>query len=473
MPSNAYLDTSLLDKAIKFAVDAHSDSERRGKGFPYIVHPMEAVEIVSTMTSDQELLAAAVLHDTVEDTSVTVEQIKKEFGRKIAEMVHSESDVEIPGREEDTWRARKQIAIDRLRRSSYDAKIVALGDKLSNMRAIARDYRVQGDNLWSLFHAPGGRADHKWHYEGLVCAMSDLAGTDAYEEFRSLVEEVFGCPGAVEIDMNDYELSGGGYMSQSYNHRDGRRMVKLYGPELPPDMARREFELNNSIAALGVRTPRALRTIKDGDRYGVEFERIADKKSFARAISDDPSSLEFYAKELAREAKYLHSLPSDGATGKDVKAFFTSIVEKTTVIDGTLKEKALQLVRGIPDSRTCLHGDMHIGNIVTDGYHNYWIDLPDFGYGSPIFDMGMMYMVSYCNNPQTVERVFHMSVESFRQVWAVFAKEYFGQDLDSVNARVAPVAALYLMYFDTLKTMMPEHVLMIKEIFKKYDNKKI
>ena len=68
--ANKPLDTELLDRAIIFAVKAHAGTERRGKGFPYIVHPMEAVEIVATITPDQELLAAAALHDTVEDTDV-------------------------------------------------------------------------------------------------------------------------------------------------------------------------------------------------------------------------------------------------------------------------------------------------------------------------------------------------------------------------------------------------------------------
>ena len=74
------MDTSVLDKAIVFAVKAHAGTGRRGKGFPYIVHPMEAVEIVATMTDDQELMAAAALHDTVEDTSVTLDDISREFG---------------------------------------------------------------------------------------------------------------------------------------------------------------------------------------------------------------------------------------------------------------------------------------------------------------------------------------------------------------------------------------------------------
>jgi myo-inositol-1(or 4)-monophosphatase len=196
--ANKPLDTSLLDRAIVFAVRAHAGTERRGKGFPYIVHPMEAVEIVATMTKDQELLAAAALHDTVEDTDVTVEQIRTEFGDRIASLVASESDIMPEGvSEEDdgeylssSWHARKQAAIDRLARASHDAKIVALGDKLSNMRAIARDYAQQGDALWNLFHAKDPK-DHEWHYRGLADALSELRDTFAYKEFENLINQVF------------------------------------------------------------------------------------------------------------------------------------------------------------------------------------------------------------------------------------------------------------------------------------------
>ena len=190
--ANKPLDTDLLDRAIMFAVRAHAGTERRGKGFPYIVHPMEAMEIVATLTSDQELLAAAALHDTVEDTDVTVEQIRAEFGDRIASLVASESDTFEQGvSEEDSWHARKQAAIDRLSSASQDAKIVALGDKLSNMRAIARDYAMQGDKLWSLFHAKDPK-DHEWHYRGLADALCELHDTFAYKEFDQLINQVFG-----------------------------------------------------------------------------------------------------------------------------------------------------------------------------------------------------------------------------------------------------------------------------------------
>jgi myo-inositol-1(or 4)-monophosphatase len=189
--ANRPLDTTLLDRAIVFAVRAHAGTERRGKGFPYIVHPMEAVEIVATMTPDQELLAAAALHDTVEDTDVTIEQIRTEFGERVASFVAAESDE--PHQRPDSvenWRARKQAAIERIARASRDAKMVALGDKLSNMRAIARDYAEQGDRLWDLFHAKDPK-DHEWHYRGLADALSELKDTFAYKEFEQLVNQVF------------------------------------------------------------------------------------------------------------------------------------------------------------------------------------------------------------------------------------------------------------------------------------------
>ena len=189
--ANNPLNTDVLDRAIIFAVKAHSGTERRGKGYPYIVHPLEAVEIVATMTSDQELLAAAALHDTVEDTDVTLEQIRTEFGDRVADLVAAESD-EIPAgvSEEESWHSRKQAAIDRLSKAGREAKMVALGDKLSNMRAIARDYAARGDALWDLFHSKDPK-EHEWHYRGLADALRELEGTFAFQEFENLINQVF------------------------------------------------------------------------------------------------------------------------------------------------------------------------------------------------------------------------------------------------------------------------------------------
>ncbi len=184
-----YLNTELFDKAAKFAIDAHCGTERRGKGFPYIIHPMEAAAIVATITSDPEMLAAAILHDTVEDTDATFEQIRELFGERVATLVHHET---APLPSDTPWRIRRQAQVDLLAAAPYDSKVVAIGDKLSNLRAIANDYKLIGDKLWQRFSAPNGMEDVAWYYRKLSVALSDLDGTLPYQEFLKLLEETFG-----------------------------------------------------------------------------------------------------------------------------------------------------------------------------------------------------------------------------------------------------------------------------------------
>lgn len=181
------MDTSLLDRAILFAVQCHAGIERRGKGFPYVVHPLEAMAIAATMTSDQDVLAAAVLHDVVEDTDVTLDDLRARFGDRVAALVETESDK--PGKRED-WRARKEESLKRLSEASRDGKIVAMGDKLSNMRAIARDYTTEGESFWKRFYIKD-KSVHGWRYHALVDALSSLSDTYAWQEFNFLVNRIF------------------------------------------------------------------------------------------------------------------------------------------------------------------------------------------------------------------------------------------------------------------------------------------
>lgn len=186
---NNPLETSFFDKAAKFAIEAHRGTERRGKSYPYIIHPMEAASIVATMTNDPEMLAAAILHDTVEDTDVTIEQILEQFGDRVAELVQHET---APADKSLTWRERKSMQIKQLMEAPHDSKIVALGDKLSNMRGIALDYEQIGDEVWNLFHAPNGKSDVEWYYRSLGEALSELSETLAYQQFELLLKVVFG-----------------------------------------------------------------------------------------------------------------------------------------------------------------------------------------------------------------------------------------------------------------------------------------
>ena len=182
----------ILNKAVAFAVGAHAGQCRKGTQVPYILHPMEAAVIVGSMTVDDEVLAAAVLHDVAEDTDFTVEDIRAQFGPRVAELVAGESEnkrEDLPA--EDTWKLRKQETLQHLENAPLDVQMIALGDKLSNMRAISRDYAQLGDALWQRFNQKD-KAQHGWYYGGIARCLAALQGSAAYAEYTALVQQVFG-----------------------------------------------------------------------------------------------------------------------------------------------------------------------------------------------------------------------------------------------------------------------------------------
>lgn len=176
----------MINKAIIFATNAHSKQFRKGSNTPYILHPLEAGIIVSQITCDEDLICAAILHDVVEDTSITIEMVKNGFNKRIADIVLSESEDK-----SRSWKERKAHTLESLKEEkSDDIGIVALGDKLSNMRAIQRDLQKIGDELWKVFNVTD-KNEHKWYYSGLVDSLSYLCEYNEYQEFKSLVYEVF------------------------------------------------------------------------------------------------------------------------------------------------------------------------------------------------------------------------------------------------------------------------------------------
>ena len=185
------VDSSLIDSAIIYATEKHKNVERKGNGIPYIIHPLEAMAIVATMTKDHELIAAAALHDLIEDTDVTYVDIEKRFGKRIADIVANESQNMLPGyKENESWIETKKRALEHLKASSLDCKIIALGDKLSNIRAMYHDYKDLGDKFWSRFRESDPRL-HKWRYNELTKCFKGLEDTYAYMEFKKLVELTF------------------------------------------------------------------------------------------------------------------------------------------------------------------------------------------------------------------------------------------------------------------------------------------
>lgn len=182
---------NLLDRAIPFAVNAHRGQLRKGTDIPYILHPLEAAAIVATMSTSDEILAAAVLHDVVEDTDTTVEQVRELFGERVAKLVASESENKRENLSaQSTWKLRKQETLEHLKTASTDVKMIALGDKLSNLRAIHRDYNAIGDALWQRFNQKD-KNEHRWYYQGIADCLTELTGFQAYKEYCELIRKTF------------------------------------------------------------------------------------------------------------------------------------------------------------------------------------------------------------------------------------------------------------------------------------------
>ena len=186
-----------LNAAIKFAVEKHAFMTRKGAQTPYIVHPLEALAIAAGMTEDKEVLAAAVLHDVLEETDATEEEIKKKFGERVLELVLSDSeDKRGDDPAAETWQIRKQETIDFLAGGAdRDAKIIALADKLANLRSIWADQAKIGDALWERFNMKD-KEMHRWYYSAVADALADLDSTErlcpAYREYVELIGKVFG-----------------------------------------------------------------------------------------------------------------------------------------------------------------------------------------------------------------------------------------------------------------------------------------
>jgi (p)ppGpp synthase/HD superfamily hydrolase len=185
--------SKLLDRAIVFATKAHSGTLRKKDGIPYILHPMEVASIAGGITTDEEVLTAALLHDTVEDTDVTLDTIKSQFGDRVAALVASETEDKRRDRSPaETWMQRKVESLAALRNAvDPGVRVLWLSDKLANMRSFARQYEKEGDRMWKDYNQTDP-AQQAWYYRTIEALTSDLKDTNAWKELRALNARVFG-----------------------------------------------------------------------------------------------------------------------------------------------------------------------------------------------------------------------------------------------------------------------------------------
>lgn len=182
-----------FDRALEFAVKAHAGQTRKSQSLPYILHPMEVAAAAASMTDSEDVLIAALLHDTVEDADVTPETIGAEFGERVAALVASETEPHYKGESwEETWKHRKTVSLDFLRdKADREMKILWLADKLANLRSLHRSWREQGDAAFNIFHQKD-KKEQAWYYNSIAAYTAELVQTDAYAEYCRHLHDIFG-----------------------------------------------------------------------------------------------------------------------------------------------------------------------------------------------------------------------------------------------------------------------------------------
>ena len=144
-------------KAKQFAYEAHKGMKRKGKDTPFTYHLELVNKILKTLTTDDEILAAGWLHDVIEDTPITLDELKKEFNSKICYYVDLETeDKSLP------WKDRKLKQIEELRQNNFEVALIAYADKMANMTEMFDDYKIIKDELWKRFNR--GKDEQHWYY---------------------------------------------------------------------------------------------------------------------------------------------------------------------------------------------------------------------------------------------------------------------------------------------------------------------
>jgi len=173
----------LIHKAIVYATKAHAGQKRKASDVDYISHPMEVMEILALNNASINLRIAGILHDTVEDTQVTIEDIEKNFGSEVRTLVASHTEDK-----SKTWHERKQHTVDFLKTATLEEKLLALADLIANARSILYDMDILGDDVWSRFKAT--KEEEEWYYNGILDSVKEFKTEEKYEKLYKEAEKL-------------------------------------------------------------------------------------------------------------------------------------------------------------------------------------------------------------------------------------------------------------------------------------------
>lgn len=174
----------MIHKAIEFAATKHDGQVRKGTTTPYIVHPMEVMYYLTISGADKTTIIAGLLHDIVEDTPTTIEEVEKEFGSDVAHLVMLETEDK-----SKSWLERKAENIKRIKNAPKNAQLICCADKLSNLKSIYFDQQTD-QNIWVRF--TGTKEQTKEYYRQMIDALSLLNDEYIYSRLKFYYSAVFG-----------------------------------------------------------------------------------------------------------------------------------------------------------------------------------------------------------------------------------------------------------------------------------------
>ena len=174
-----------IHEAIKFAVLAHKNQVRKGTDIPYIVHPMEVMQILTENGCSENVIVAGILHDTLEDTATTPEQIVEIFDRDVLNLVQSQSEDK-----SKSWHDRKQHTIDTMKYEDAEVQLICCADKLSNLKSIYADKLSVGEAVFDRFNA--SKEETAWYYTKIVKSLTKINEYKMKKELEFFVNLVFG-----------------------------------------------------------------------------------------------------------------------------------------------------------------------------------------------------------------------------------------------------------------------------------------
>lgn len=228
------------------------------------------------------------------------------------------------------------------------------------------------------------------------------------------------------INLDEYRQSGEGGTAITYKHNSRNSLAKLYKSGFEADMAIEEFKVAQAVYDLGIPTPKPYRLVTDGERLGAEYEFISGKRSFARILSQEPEKMPELVEAFAKAALELHATAADTNRIPAIREVLHSFYLSSDAVTSEYRKRALAFLDKIQEPSTCVHGDFHIGNIITNGNHTLWIDIGQFGYGAPEWDLGWFWTITHNLGDNRADFLLHLTQETLVSFWDAFLPAYLG-----------------------------------------------